>query len=103
VKALEPERVDRLAAETAEPRPRVVEVGWTVGEAEPGQVERDSAQAAGGELVEHLAVQEARRGDAVEAHDRLAGAGLAHEAVDPARGEAPARRSVGSDHGAGVG
>jgi hypothetical protein len=54
VKSLAPERVDSGGREPAELAPAVVEVGGAVGEPEPGQVERDAAQAAAREFASTL-------------------------------------------------
>ena len=79
---VESERVHGGGAEAAKPGPGVVERGGAVGEPEPRQVERDSAQATRGQLTQDLAVQEARGRHPVQAHDRLAAgrwAGFPHE------------------------
>src|ERR1700704_2550850 len=66
-------------------------------QAEPRQIERDAAQPPRGQLVEDLAVEERRRGHAVEAHHRVSGAGLTHERTDAGGGETAARCAVACD------
>jgi len=98
VKALELARVDPGHAEAAEAGAGVVEPGWPIGEPESGQVEPDAAQSSRRELGQHFAVEERRRRHAVQADHWLAFAVLAHEAADPGRGDAAARRTMRLDH-----
>jgi hypothetical protein len=97
MEALEPKRVDRRHTEPPQPRPGVVEVDWAVSEPKPREVERHAAQAASGQLGDHLAIQKARRRDAVHADHGLAVALLADEALDPTGGEPPPRVAVAGD------
>jgi hypothetical protein len=72
-----------------------------VGQPEPGQVERDPAQAARGQLAQHLAIQEGRGRHPVQAQHWLAAArraSLAYETADTGGLKTPPGSAVLLDH-----
>ena len=78
-------------ARSAPARSSCSRVRAAVGQAQAGQVEGDPAQPSGGQLAQHLAVEEGGRRHTVDADDGLAGSLLAHEAADAGRAEGPSR------------
>jgi hypothetical protein len=83
VEAVQAELVDGGHAELPESRPAVVVAGRALGQAEAGQVERHAAQAAVGQLGQHLPVQERGADHPVDAQHHGPGALFGHEAAHP--------------------
>ena len=95
VEPIDVERVDGRRAKTPEASPAVVESPRAFREPEARKVPGDSAQPSRGELPEHFPVAERRAQHPVNAHDRLAVAFGAHEALYAAGGEGLPGRAVG--------
>ena len=91
------ERVDRLAQPPRQARPGIVEALGALGEAQPGEVQRDRPHPLVGQVGDHLAVQERARRDPVEQDHVRPVALLAHEAAHAAGGKAPPGGAVDVD------
>jgi hypothetical protein len=98
VKAFKGEGVDRGRAPLAEARPRVVERARTCRQSQAREIEGHAAELVRGQHAEQLAIQERRRGDAVQAEHRLPVARLPDEAPYAGRAEFPTRGPMGRDH-----
>src|SRR5258707_8351671 len=81
--AIDPECVDRLAGPSGQAAPGVVEIAGPPGQSETGEVEGNAAQPPGGQLCEHLSVEERTGRHAVQTYHRCAVASLEDEAANP--------------------
>src|SRR5258708_10226343 len=100
--AIDPECVDRLAGPSGQAAPGVVEIAGPLGQSETGEVEGNAAQPPGGQLGEHLAVEERTGRHAVQTHHRCAVAALEHEAANPARYQPHPRQPMTGHHAATI-
>ena len=96
--AIDPESVDGLSGPSGQAAPRVVEIAGPLGQSETGEVEGNAAQPPGGQLCEHLAVEERTGRHAVQTHHRCAVASLDNEAANPARFERHPGQPMTRDH-----
>ncbi len=92
--AFDVERCKRRVREGRQARPAVVVAGWSLGEAEAGEIEGDGAKPTVVEERHDLPVQVAGGGNAVKEHHRLAVAAIEREAAHPIRGERASARLV---------
>src|SRR5258708_38394991 len=96
--AIDPECVDRLAGPSGQAAPGVVEIAGPLGQSETGEVEGNAAQPPGGQLCEHLAVEERTGRHPMQTYHRCAVASLDNEAANPAGFECHPGQPMTRDH-----
>src|SRR5258708_9446778 len=96
--AIDPECVDRLAGPSGQAAPGVVEIAGPLGQSETGEVEGNAAQPPGGQLGEHLAVEERTGSHARQTYHPCPVPPLEYQPANPARLERHPGQPMTRDH-----